>query len=261
MENRVLLTIVIVVFAGLVAGSWYYTQQHEEQALPPAPPSVEAPPTPKREPEIRYPVQPAQPEGAKSLPPLEDSDASLQQALTGLVDGKALARWLNLDSIVRRIVVTVDNLPRRKLPQQYSLTKPVAGKFLAAGKDDNLSMRPENARRYTPYVDMVETLDTAKLVGLYARFYPLLQQEYKNLGSPSKYFNDRLVEVIDDLLAAPDATQPIKLVQPKVFYQFADPALEELSAGGKIMVRIGPDNARRVKAKLREIRQQIISIK
>jgi hypothetical protein len=44
-----------------------------------------------------------------------------------------------------------------------------------------------------------------------------------------------------------------------VLYQFADPELERRSAGQKVMMRMGADNARRVKAKLREIRRELVS--
>ena len=59
------------------------------------------------------------------------------------------------------------------------------------------------------------------------------------------------------MLEAPVPTGPVKLVRPKVLYQFADPELEGLSAGQKIMVRMGPENEARVKAKLREIRRAL----
>jgi hypothetical protein len=100
-------------------------------------------------------------------------------------------------------------------------------------------------------------MDTGKLVALYVRLYPLFQQAYRDLGYPDRYFNDRLVEVIDHLLATPSVPGPIKLAQPHVLYEFADPALEARSAGQKILIRIGPDNAARVKAKLRELRRQV----
>ena len=45
--------------------------------------------------------------------------------------------------------------------------------------------------------------------------------------------------------------------QPKVLYEYADPALESLSAGQKALVRMGPDNEAKVKAKLRELRRMI----
>jgi len=124
--------------------------------------------------------------------------------------------------------------------------------------------RPSNtilAERLSP-----ETL--GKLVALYARLYPLCQRAYGELGYPNRYFNDRLIDVIDHLLATPEVKGPIKLVPPDVkgpvklerpwvMYEFADPELEARSAGQKILIRMGAGNAARVKAKLRDIRRQL----
>ncbi len=104
---------------------------------------------------------------------------------------------------------------------------------------------------------MIESVDAGKLVAIYVRYYAWFQQAYKELGYPTGTFNDRLIEVIDHLLAAPELKGPIKLVQHKVLYEFADPELEARSAGQKIMLRIGAENARRVKAKLRDIRREV----
>jgi hypothetical protein len=100
---------------------------------------------------------------------------------------------------------------------------------------------------------------TPALVVVYRRFYPLFQKQYENLGYPEKYFNDRVVEVIDHLLEAPDLQPPVLLRQPRVLYEFADPKLESLSAGQKILLRMGLKNARKIKAKLREIREALVS--
>ena len=63
------------------------------------------------------------------------------------------------------------------------------------------------------------------------------------------------------MLAAPEVQGPVKLTRPKVFYQFADPELEALPAGQKILIRIGAGNATKVKAKLREIRSELTTRK
>jgi len=42
-----------------------------------------------------------------------------------------------------------------------------------------------------------------------------------------------------------------------VRFEFADPELEAMSAGQKILVRIGIDNELRLKTKLREIRHAL----
>jgi hypothetical protein len=108
---------------------------------------------------------------------------------------------------------------------------------------------------------MLERVDAKQLAGIYLRYYPWFQQAYEELGYPKGYFNDRLVAVIDHLLAAPEPSGPILLTQPKVLYQYLDPQLEALSAGQKTLVRMGPDNARRVKARLRELRRDTAQAK
>jgi hypothetical protein len=96
---------------------------------------------------------------------------------------------------------------------------------------------------------------------VYERLYPLFQQAYEDLGYPGKYFNDRLVETIDDMLQAPEVAAPIQLVQPKVFWEYADASLESRSAGQKLLIRMGPANARLIKAKLRDFRAEIVKNK
>jgi hypothetical protein len=250
--------LVVLLVLGGFAAAYYYWQMHQ-QAEPP--PRVEAPPAPpaKVEPAIRHPIEQARSAGeeTKPLPPLGESDAAMQEVLVGFFDQKPVQEFFNLKEIVRRFVVTVDNLPRKKVPMQYRLFKPVAGQFQTAGKEANLVIDPDNYRRYLAYVLLAETVGGKKLVATYVHFYPLFQEEYQTLGYPKGYFNDRLVEAIDDLLATPDVKGPIKLVQPNVLYQFADPDLEALSAGQKILLRMGPENAVRIKARLREARQEL----
>jgi len=89
---------------------------------------------------------------------------------------------------------------------------------------------------------------------VYLRFYPLFQKAYQDLGYPTGYFNDRLVKVIDMLLATPQIAAPIDLVRPNVMYVYADPKVESLPAGQKLLIRMGTDNAAVVKAKLMELR-------
>src|SRR3989344_1003676 len=202
MKNTMWSVVVLVILGG-IAAAYYYWQLHEP---PPAPPArSEAPPAPEARPEpaIRHPVQ-AAPATGKPLPSLSESDPAMQDALAGLFTQKSVEEFFDLKEIIRRFVVTVDKLPRKKVPMRYRLFKPVLGKFLVTGEGENFLTSPDNYRRYTSYVWLAEVVDTRKLVAVYVRFYPLFQQEYQNLGYPKGYFNDRLVEAIDDLLAAPD---------------------------------------------------------
>jgi len=103
-------------------------------------------------------------------------------------------------------------------------------------------------------VEAIRKADMQRFATVYLRFYPLFQKAYQDLGYPNGYFNDRLVQVIDVLLATPQVAGPIELVRPNVMYVFADPALEARPAGQKLLIRMGPDNAATVKAKLKELR-------
>lgn len=259
--NRTLWWVVLVVILGGGAAAYYYYWQQSQP--PPAPPHTEAPPAPppaSAEPAIRHPLQtgPAQPaETAKALPALDESDAAMRAALAGLLGEKSLAEFIYPDRMIRRIVATIDNLPRKKMPVRMMPVKPVAGPFTTVGTENTAAISPANSARYAPYVRIAQAVDARKLVAVYVRFYPLFQRAYEELGYPKGYFNDRLVEALDDLLAAPEVSEPVELTRPKVLYEFADPDLEARSAGQKIMIRMGSDNAARVKARLREIRREV----
>ena len=181
----------------------------------------------------------------------------VRESLAGLWDAKTLEQFFNLKDFVRRVVATIDNLPRAKVALRLVPVKPVPGVFAVTGTDAGMTVSPANSARYAAYVALFEAADSKKLTATYVRFYPLFQQAYRELGYPQGYFNDRLVEVIDHLLAAPELKAPVRLVRPKVFYLYADPELEGRSAGQKIMMRMGAENAARVKAKLRELRAEL----
>jgi Protein of unknown function (DUF3014) len=249
--------IVVLVLGGIAAIFYYWQMNQQREPLPP----VETPPAPeaKVEPPIHHPIQEAQPSGAAAtpLPPLNDSDAAMQDALAEFFGKKAVEEFFDVKDIVRRLVVTVDNLPRQKVPMRYRLFKPVVGQLRVTGEQEDLFLNPDNAERYKPFVWLTDAVDTKKLVAMYIHFYPLFQEEYQSLGYPKGYFNDRLIEAIDDMLATPDVPGRIKLIRPNVLYQFADPDLEALSAGRKILIRMGPENAARIKARLRKIREEL----
>jgi hypothetical protein len=205
--------------------------------------------------EIPIALDPVVTQPPKQLPQLDESDSEIAADINNLIEGQAMTGLFSFKSFIRHFVVTIDNMTNRKLPQRYIFTQRVADKFSVIKQElDTALLDSKNFKRYSPYVNLVDAIDSRKLVTVYVRFYPLFQEAYESLGYPDRYFNDRLIQVIDHLLAAPEVEAPINLVRPKVFYQFADPELESLSAGQKILLRIGYANALRVKSKLRELR-------
>jgi hypothetical protein len=244
-----------------VAGAVFYYRYHA--AVPAPPPQVEpahpAPPPPETatEPAIRNPVPAAS--DNKPLPALNDSDPEVRDSLTGLLGARSVSQFLVPENIVRHVVVTVDNLPRKKVAVDLRPVKPTPGGTVTVTQGDIVTLGSANFDRYAPLIKVVRNTDMSTLATLYFRMYPLFQQSYEDLGYPGQYFNDRLVEVIDDMLRTPEIAGPIQLTQPKVFYEYADPKLESLSAGQKLMLRMGPANEAIMKAKLREFRKAIVN--
>lgn len=245
----------------LLAGGGYLYWQHRtdppgREVVPalPAPAAVPEPPAIVAEVPAHYPIETPAVDTPQSA--AIDPEQRLLTALQSLF-GAAIDTVFETTDLARRIVVTVDNLPRDKVARRLMPLKPVPGAFAVSGSGDARGIDPANAMRYRPYVDLMYKVPTAALVDVYVRNYALFQQRYVELGYPEGYFNNRLVEVLDHLLASPEHAGPLRLSQPKVLYTFADPALEGLSEGQKIMLRMGPDNAARVKARLREIRTAV----
>ncbi len=259
--NIVLERVVFVVLMVAAGGAiWWWWKSHGTPP-PVAPPAAETAPARPAEPEILHPIETApvaaRAEASASLPALAESDAVVLDSLASMFAHRRLPDFLITKDLVRRIVVTVDNLPRERAAAQRWPVKPAPGRFTVHETAEGKAIGADNAARYALYVQWLESLDMRKLAALYVRFYPLFQQAYRDLGYPHGHFNDRLVTVIDHLLGTPQVKPPLALVQPKVLYEYADADLQALSAGQKVLLRIGADNAARVKAKLRELRREI----
>ena len=247
-----------IVIAGAIAIGVYYRYYSPMPSSPPqhqaAPPQAATP-----APGIQHPIPPAAEQQAQQtpLPPLDQSDPVVRDSLIGLLGKPAVAKFVVPHQVIRDVVVTVDNLPRKKVAAELRPLQPTSGDTAVDTQGGATDLSQQNYQRYAELMDVVRTSDPKALAAVYFRLYPLFQQAYENLGYPGKYFNDRMVQAIDSLLATPDVQGPISLVRPKVFYQFADPKLEALPAGQKVLIRMGPQNASIIKQKLQQFRAAI----
>jgi len=207
----------------------------------------------------RYPIErslsgtgPIDPGTATLDPPA--ADKAISNALSAIPGREQILRFTLPSEVVRRVVLTIDNLPGDTMSMQYRAVNATGGPIRIERQGQAIVIAAANAGRYDEFVRMATNIDTRRLLGLYKRFYPLFQQEYTSIGYPDRHFNDRVVEVIDDMLATPVTAGPIELIQPRVLYEYADPALERRSVGQRILLRMGPEHSQKLKAKLREIR-------
>jgi len=256
--NKPIVGVAALIFV-LAAGGVYYLRSRNAP-LPPAPVAAVNPaPAPAADSGISHPLPKPGENAAASgpVPALADSDSPLLDALAQLSSADAVKQFLAPQDLIRKIVVTIDNLPRQKVAVEKRPANPIAGSFIATGDELHGTLDQRNFERYKPMVAVISHMDMKQLGAVYIHYYPLFQESYQNLGYPNGYFNDRLVEVIDSLLAAPEPKAPIELVRPNVMYTYADATLEARPAGQKLLIRMGPENAKAIKAKLTELRSVI----
>ncbi|MGE5117519.1 MAG: DUF3014 domain-containing protein [Betaproteobacteria bacterium] len=225
---------------------------------PAAPPPVAATPS---EPAIKHPIE------AASAAPLPQTD-QITVALNELLGAKAVHAFVQTDSFAQRLVITVDNLGRPFAASRLWPVNPAPGRFEVAAEGDPHTIAPRNAERYDAFVRFVDGVDPARAVATYKKLYPQFQRAYEEQGYPGRYFNDRVVEVIDQLLATPEPDGPLAVRLTEVKgplaskqtwrrYEYGKPEYESLSSGQKMLLRMGPAHERRLKAKLRELRQRL----
>ena len=251
--NKKIGAAILVLIIVLAAAGYFWLRPAETVIEPiasaPAPQQVAAiTPSAPAPAVMRYPLAGAALPGALTLPDLSQSDESFLM----LIERRLLVLMFGEEAIMR-IVSTVDNLPRHKLPAEAMPLKALPGRLLTTGKGPTLAIGPRNAARYRLYVAAIQAANVGHLVTIYRNFYPLFQQAYAALGEGNGYFNDRLVEVIEDLLAAPEPASPVYLLRAEGAYICADPELEARSAGQKLLIRTGNVHARVIKIRLREI--------
>lgn len=248
----VFFAIALAVLAAVVY--WQWPRRAAPVAQAPVEAAGEPMPAASAEPQVKHPIEAA---SAASAPFSNDVPVSLVE----LFGRDAVLGYLQTDDFARRFVATVDNLARDQAPSRLWPVNPMAGRFSAGGG----TIAAANAKRYDAFVRWAGGIDSARAAAWYVTQYPKLQQAYAELGFPKRNFNDRLVEVIDLLLATPEPATapevrltevkgPVKPVRPWVRYEYADGSYEALSSGQKILLRVGPAHAAALKAKLREFR-------
>jgi hypothetical protein len=264
---------VVVVAVLAIAGIAYFMMKEEAPAklrelpAPPPPLVVEAPKVPEK-PAYAEPAPAARPE---PLPALNQSDVAVVAALQGLnIDG--LLQMVIPEEILRKFVRAVDAVEEGKLINEYrpivspkgallvdSFRATVAGSELGTTAEvEQFRMSAKNYKRYDTYASMIVLLDSDATVAMYNRFYPLLSEAYKEMGLTKGNFHSVFIRAIDNIIAAPEVSGDLNLVRPKVYFEFADPALEKLPATHKLMLRMGPENANRVKSSMKNLRAKLI---
>jgi hypothetical protein len=254
--------ILVLLFAA--AGWYFFTKEPDvvHELPPPQPPPVIPAETEQVKPHIVEVIEYPMPEPEPEIVPeplllLNESDPEVRQALSEMVGANPLAMYLVKDHVVSRLVATLDSLTSRQVPSETNPVKPAADEFVVETEGERVVLSPENFARYDGYVALIKGVDAGTLMMTYQRYTPLFQEAWEENGGEGS-FDDRLVVLIDHLLETPDVPGPVYLTKPEAVYLFEEPALEAMSAGQKILIRMGSANAAIVKEKLTELRSEML---
>jgi hypothetical protein len=221
-------------------------------------------------PAIQHPVDGLAVASAPAEPPVPPAAGGdpLLDSLSHLLGREALLRFVNTDAFVRRVVATVDNLARDQAPSRLWPVVPAPGRLELETRDGQTFLAASNAARHEPIVRFAESVNLQAAAAWYVRHYARFQSAYEELGFPGRYFNDRMVAVVDHLLATPEPAGPLALrlpevqgpvqpARPWVMYEYADPVLQRLSAGQKLLLRLSDGQRARVKQLLARWRELV----
>ncbi|MEC4726846.1 DUF3014 domain-containing protein [Shewanella sp. D64] len=265
------LAIVAIVVVLLLCGGAYYYFSSQEPVEPEMVEVIELPDiipnepliTETQIPEVIIEAEPVIVEEVviapqvEPLPKLSESDEFVNLKTIEMADGMKIEPLMVEKDLVRHFVVFVDNLAQGELARKVSPLKAPNRVFTVSEITNKTYLNPDSYHRYDLYADFVSNLNEEQLTKTYKELTPLLSQAFEELGYGDMDFNDRMVEAIDIMLDAPIIDSPIELDGVSVNYQFVDPQLESLPNAQKLLIRMGPENSKKVKAALRKLKKNL----
>lgn len=270
-----------IVVLALVAGLWWMEQRQQAELVPKtdvdlsAEPEEAAPRYPLPQTEPRPVLETEEPAGGEiqaepderaggrieplPLPDLAESDAAARRTLSNLLGNDFVEQWVKPEFIVSRTAAIVNSLDGAAPALKAWPLNPLDSEPVTEERADGevLLWTAANAERYAATVDALNAVPPQQAAARYRRYYPLFQQAWDELGEPEPYFNDRLIDIIDHLLATPEVELPFEVVPFEGRLHFADESLQEASWGRKLLIRMGKENAGKTKEWLRNFRNAV----
>ena len=187
------------------------------------------------------------------LPSLKESDEWFRKRIKDFRSYPKLAEWLKVNDLIRRITAAVDNIADGQSPRPHLKFLAPGKEFSVVKKQEKLYLNPQSYRRYDLVAEALASLDAHETVQVFREIKPLFQEAYRELGYPNEDFQNTLIRAIRELLGTPLVEEDIVLEQAVATYQMADEDLEDLSDAQKHLLRMGPQNVRKIQSKLREM--------
>ena len=244
----------LLVAAALVVGFWLMSRGVE----PPAPGTVtHADENTAAVPDVAGDEANPASELEAPLPPLDQSDGFVRDLVGTLSSHSALAGWLRQPNLVRTFAAAVENVSLGGTPTaNLGFMRPTGAYSVVERKTVNGSEivpDPASYERYGVITTVFTSIDPQTAGDVYRRLHGLIQEAFAELGYPDTSFDSTLATAFTTLIQTPvPATAPLLEAHLNT-YHYADQRLEALLPAQKQLLRMGPDNARRIQDHLQRL--------
>ncbi len=242
---KIVLALSVVLVAALLAAFWVHrVNQTQSATTPPPGPTASA----RKAPPEALGAGPAGP-----LPPLAEFDGYVRDAVGRLSSAKAVATWLSSDDLAQQFTSVVQGVSEGHAPMRQLARLRPSSPFNVVERNGRMVIDPASYHRYDGIADAVASLDPIACSRVYGTLKPRLEEAYAQLGIDGSSLDAAVEKAIASLLRTPVPSGDIAVQPHGGLYAYADPGLEALTPAQKLLLRTGPDNARRIQARLREI--------
>ena len=186
-----------------------------------------------------------------------DEEGPLRDAVAALSSHPQLAAYLVNDRLLRRFVGAVDAIAGGYSPREEIEFMRPSRPFLVREDEGRLVIAAGSYHRYDAAAEVFASIDTDGAVALLKRLGPRLEAIYQEVGWASEDFDSRLREAVDHLLEVEAPSVQVEVEQRAIVYAYAEDRFERLSGAKKQLLRMGPGNARKVLAKLLDLRRNM----
>lgn len=242
-----LIAVLALLGALLFGGYWFLRSSRSAVSEPatavatPAPEPIAPPPTP-----LGGNPFPA------DVPGLDASDAFIRTWAPRLSQHPRVMAWLTTDGLIRNFVTVVSNIAEGRTPSGRLAALRPTGPFRVVERSGRVFADERAYGRYDALADGFASLDAGAAAQLYATLKPRIEEAHAELGGTGS-FDATLERAIVQLLATPVSDRPMQVEPSGIGYRAVDVRLDGLTGAQKQLLRMGPANARRAQAHLRDL--------
>ena len=259
-QAGVIVVLLLVIAGGVVLLTGIWPPKGEPAPTATAPPP-EPPPSPimtlieEPAPEPSEPPPPPPEPVEDPLPRLEESDDAVRDAVGDIPLGTAGQQYLIPGNIIERSASLIYLMAQGEVP--YKLLPVSRPKAAFPIRDDGTQVvtDPAGFERYDALTQWLQSLDLESLLSSLEWFIPLFREAWSYYGEDPAAFDMAVVITLDLVIATPEIDlREARLTRKEAVWIFEDPAIEGLAPIQKQVLRMGPENAKILKAKAAEAR-------